>query len=127
MVNIIYGIESKVDIFIYLKIYIIVLYILFYSVFRYSIMHEQAYVCICMYMYAYTSTCFCVCMCMCACVCQCVWISVCEYLFVCLNMFLFACFTNYNLPIVLPAMYKVEAYISTSLLLPPFSIQYVTL
>ena len=73
-------------------------------------MHMQAHVSL--FMHVYVCTCISVCVNMCV--------------FVSLNMFLFACFTNYNLSIVLLAMYKGEAYISTSLLLPPFSIQYVT-
>ena len=92
MLNSIYHIESKADIFIYLVN--IFQYCVFFLVLKHSIMHEQAYVCICMYMYAYASTC----VFEYACVYLCVQICVCVFVF--MNMFLFACFTNYNRPIV---------------------------
>ena len=51
----------------------------------------------------------------------CVWMCLYMYVFVCMCVFLFACFRNYN-PMLL-TMYNGSA----SLLLPPFYKQYVTL
>ena len=57
---------------------------------------------------------------------------VCFFLFICLLIFSFlsvCCLFHQSLfaNCVLPTMYKGEAYISVSLLLPPFSSQSVTL
>ena len=69
---------------------------------------EYAYVCVHMYVSVYVGMCLHVRICMR------------EHVPVCLFHQL------YSANCVLTAMYKGEAYISTSLLLPPFSIQYVT-
>ena len=99
-------------------------------------------------MYIQVNMCFIIHVCMYACVSVCVDMFVCVYickyvyvsfvclLFICLlNFFLFVnflsvfCLFNQSLfaNCVLPTMYKVEAYISVSLLLQHFSSQSVTL
>ena len=93
MLNSIDGIERKVDIFINEHFFFS---IVFFNI--YSNMNEQAYVCICMYMYAYTGTCVFEHTCVCVHVHIFVWIGACMCVFACMNMFLSACFTNYNLP-----------------------------
>ena len=58
---------------------------MFYFVLRYSIMHEEAYVCICILMYVYTSTCVIDYACICVHGYTCVWICVrvCLYALTC--------------------------------------------
>ena len=104
--------------YLFCEIFLILFYLLYFK-FKYSIMHVQAYVCT--YKYMCLSIHVYVCMCISVCVDMCLY--MCVYLCV--------CFCLYVSPIiianfVLPSMYKGEAYINISLLLPPFSILYLT-
>ena len=84
-----------------------------------------AYACTCMHMQVHVSLSIHVYVCMCISVC----VDLCLCVGVCMNEHVFVCLFHKLLSAncVLLVMYKGEAHISTSLLLPPFSIQYVTL
>ena len=110
-------------------------------------MHEQAYACICINMYAYAGTCVFehICVCVHVFICVCGHVLVCGYVFACVYLHVCICMHEhvsiclfhklqsvncvvYKLALLVQlAMYKGEAYISTSPLLPHISIQYVIL
>ena len=55
-------------------------------------------------------------------------VDMCLYVFICMHVYVSVClFHQSSSNCVLPTMHKGRAYISTSLLLPPYSSQYVTL